>query len=84
MADFDEVIKLPINEPAKGKKKSQIQEYCDFYVGAGVQHLALKTENIIDAVAALRVNFYCIMIPDSFLEKRCWIPPHPQVLLRKL
>jgi len=69
MADFDEVIKLPINEPAKGKKKSQIQEYCDFYVGAGVQHLALKTENIIDAVAALRkrgVEF--LPIPKSYYD----------------
>ena len=60
MADFDEIVKLPINEPAKGKRKSQIQEYVDFYVGAGVQHMALKTDNIIDAVTALRVRFYCV------------------------
>ena len=56
MADFDENVKLPINEPAPGKKKSQIQEYCDFYAGAGVQHLALRTENIIEAITALRVR----------------------------
>jgi 4-hydroxyphenylpyruvate dioxygenase len=69
MADFDETVKLPINEPAPGKKKSQIQEYVDFYAGAGVQHLALKTENIIDAVAALRkrgVEF--LPIPKSYYD----------------
>lgn len=56
MADFGETIKLPINEPAKGKRKSQIQEYVDYYIGAGVQHIALKTENIIESVTALRVS----------------------------
>jgi len=69
MADFDEVIKLPINEPAKGKRKSQIQEYVDYYAGAGVQHIALKTENIIDAVSALRkrgVEF--LPIPKSYYD----------------
>jgi 4-hydroxyphenylpyruvate dioxygenase len=69
MADFDENVKLPINEPAPGKKKSQIQEYVDFYVGAGVQHLALRTENIIDAVAGLRkrgVEF--LSIPKSYYD----------------
>jgi len=69
MADFDEVIKMPINEPAKGKRKSQIQEYVDYYVGAGVQHIALKTENIIDAVGALRkrgVEF--LQIPKSYYD----------------
>jgi 4-hydroxyphenylpyruvate dioxygenase len=54
VADFDENIKMPINEPAKAKKKSQIQEYVDYYVGSGVQHIALKTDNIIDSVTALR------------------------------
>lgn len=41
---------MPINEPAPGKKKSQIQEYVDYYGGAGVQHVALNTVNIIAAV----------------------------------
>jgi len=36
VADYDEIVKMPINEPAKGKKKSQIQEYVDYYIGAGV------------------------------------------------
>ncbi len=49
-------IKFPINEPAKGIKKSQIEEYLDFYEGAGVQHLALATDDIIETVAQLRAR----------------------------
>jgi 4-hydroxyphenylpyruvate dioxygenase len=69
VADFDEVIKLPINEPAPGKRKSQIQEYVDYYIGAGVQHIALKTENIIESVTALRkrgVEF--LPIPKAYYD----------------
>jgi len=47
-------IKFPINEPAKGKKKSQIEEYLDFYEGPGVQHIAVATNDIIKTVAGLR------------------------------
>ena len=47
-------IKFPINEPAKGKKKSQIEEYIDFYEGAGVQHIAVATDDIIKTVMELR------------------------------
>ena len=47
-------IKFPINEPAEGKKKSQIEEYLDFYEGPGVQHLALATDDIIKTVMSLR------------------------------
>ena len=53
MADYDEKIKMPINEPAKGKKKSQIQEYVEYYGGAGVQHIALRTNDILKSVTAL-------------------------------
>lgn len=49
-------IKFPINEPAKGKKKSQIEEYIDFYESAGVQHLALATDDIIKTVSELRAR----------------------------
>jgi 4-hydroxyphenylpyruvate dioxygenase len=49
-------IKFPINEPAEGKKKSQIEEYIDFYEGAGVQHLALATDDIIKTVADLKTR----------------------------
>lgn len=54
MTDYDETIKMPINEPAAGKRKSQIQEYVDYYGGAGVQHIALNTQDIIGAIKALR------------------------------
>ena len=47
-------VKFPINEPASGKKKSQIQEFLDYYRTAGVQHLALLTDNIIDTVGQMR------------------------------
>ncbi len=49
VTNWDETIKLPINEPAPGKKKSQIQEYVDYYGGAGIQHIALNTDNIIES-----------------------------------
>ena len=69
IADFDEVVKMPINEPADGKRKSQIQEYVDFYGGAGVQHIALRTENIIDAITRMKergCNF--LTIPDKYYD----------------
>jgi 4-hydroxyphenylpyruvate dioxygenase len=47
-------IKFPINEPAEGKKKSQVEEYLDFYGGPGVQHIAVATDNIIETVTQLR------------------------------
>ena len=49
-------IKFPINEPAKGNKRSQIEEYIDFYEGSGVQHLALATDDIIKTVTELRAR----------------------------
>jgi 4-hydroxyphenylpyruvate dioxygenase len=60
-------IKFPINEPAAGKKKSQIEEYIDFYNGPGVQHIALATDDIITTVSAMRdrgVEF--LYVPDSY------------------
>jgi 4-hydroxyphenylpyruvate dioxygenase len=54
VADFDEAVKMPINEPANGKRKSQIQEYVDFYYGAGVQHIAFRTRDIIKTITLLR------------------------------
>jgi 4-hydroxyphenylpyruvate dioxygenase len=62
-------IKFPINEPAEGRKKSQIEEYIDFYNGAGVQHIALATDNIIETVTALQsrgVEF--LTVPSSYYE----------------
>jgi 4-hydroxyphenylpyruvate dioxygenase len=54
MANGNDRIKFPINEPAAGKKKSQIDEYLEFYQGPGVQHMALATDDIIATVTALR------------------------------
>ncbi len=62
-------IKFPINEPAKGKKKSQIEEFIDFYYDAGVQHIAVSTDNIIETVKTLRsrgVEF--LRVPASYYE----------------
>jgi 4-hydroxyphenylpyruvate dioxygenase len=56
MASPNELIKMPINEPAPGKRKSQIEEYVDFYSGAGVQHIALRTNDIITAVTSLKAR----------------------------
>lgn len=69
MASPNEVVKMPINEPAIGKKKSQIEEYVDFYDGAGVQHIALRTKNIIQTVTNMKargVEF--ISIPPSYYD----------------
>ncbi|KUJ09177.1 4-hydroxyphenylpyruvate dioxygenase [Mollisia scopiformis] len=82
MASPNNVVKMPINEPAPGKKKSQIEEYVDFYGGAGVQHIALRTNDIIAAVTNMRargVEF--ISVPETYYttmrqrlktDKRSW------------
>jgi 4-hydroxyphenylpyruvate dioxygenase len=56
MADADRRVKFPINEPAEGLRKSQIEEYLDFFGGAGVQHIAIATDDIVATVRALRGN----------------------------
>ncbi|XP_056300976.1 4-hydroxyphenylpyruvate dioxygenase isoform X1 [Pseudoliparis swirei] len=56
VTNYEETIKMPINEPARGKKTSQIQEYVDYNGGPGVQHIALNTSNIIQAVLNLRAR----------------------------
>ncbi|HKH91232.1 MAG TPA: 4-hydroxyphenylpyruvate dioxygenase [Gemmatimonadaceae bacterium] len=74
MANGNDRIKFPINEPARGRRKSQIDEYLDFYQGPGVQHLALATDDIIGTVTALRdrgVEF--LSVPTTYyddLQKR--------------
>jgi 4-hydroxyphenylpyruvate dioxygenase len=70
MADGKGRIKFPINEPAEGKRKSQIEEYLEFYGGPGVQHIALSTTDIVATVRALRergVRF--LMTPASYYEE---------------
>jgi 4-hydroxyphenylpyruvate dioxygenase len=63
-------VKFPINEPAEGKKKSQIEEYIEFYHGAGCQHIALATDDIISTVTELRkrgVEF--LNVPDVYYDE---------------
>lgn len=63
-------IKFPINEPAKGVKKSQVEEYLDFYEGPGVQHVAVATDNIIDTISELRARgIQFLSIPDTYYEE---------------
>ena len=62
-------IKFPINEPAEGKKKSQIEEYIEFYNGGGVQHIAIATDDILHTVAELRnrgVEF--LYVPETYYD----------------
>ena len=64
-----ERIKFPINEPAKAKRRSQIEEYLNFYHGPGVQHIALSTGNIIETVQALRANDVSFLrVPQTYYE----------------
>jgi 4-hydroxyphenylpyruvate dioxygenase len=62
-------IKFPINEPAEGKKKSQIEEYINFYNGPGIQHIAVATDDIVSTVSAMRergVEF--LYVPESYYD----------------
>ncbi|MCR9152484.1 MAG: 4-hydroxyphenylpyruvate dioxygenase [Croceimicrobium sp.] len=62
-------IKFPINEPAEGKKKSQIEEYIDFYNGSGVQHIAVATDNIIATVDQMKDNgVEFLYVPDTYYD----------------
>ncbi len=69
MADAQRKIKFPINEPAEGRKKSQIEEYLEFNGGPGVQHVAIATDDIVGAVRALRANgVEFLSTPDSYYD----------------
>jgi 4-hydroxyphenylpyruvate dioxygenase len=70
MSDDNKVVKFPINEPAEGKRKSQIQEYLEWYYGPGVQHLALLCGNVIETVSKLRDNgVEFLRVPDSYYDE---------------
>ncbi|XP_044296626.1 4-hydroxyphenylpyruvate dioxygenase [Varanus komodoensis] len=70
VANYEETIKMPINEPAMGKKKSQIQEYVDYYGGAGVQHIALNTSDIISSITNLKGRGMEFMsVPSTYYQK---------------
>ncbi len=69
MSNGNGFVKFPINEPAEGKKKSQVEEYLDFYDGEGVQHVAIATNDIIETVTELQkrgIEF--LKIPNSYYE----------------
>ncbi len=69
MSNGNGFVKFPINEPAEGKKKSQVDEYLDFYDGEGVQHVAMATKNIIETVTDLQkrgVEF--LQIPTAYYD----------------
>jgi 4-hydroxyphenylpyruvate dioxygenase len=69
MSNGNERVKFPINEPAEGKRKSQIEEYLQFYRGPGVQHIAMATDDIIRTVGAMRrqgVDF--LRVPNAYYD----------------
>lgn len=69
MASPSNLIKMPINEPAEGKKRSQIEEFIEFNTGPGIQHIALLTDNIIESISTMKkrgVDF--IQIPSSYYD----------------
>jgi 4-hydroxyphenylpyruvate dioxygenase len=70
MSDDNRVVKFPINEPARGRKKSQIDEYLEWYHGPGVQHVALQCGNIIETVSRLKASgVEFLTVPDSYYDE---------------
>jgi 4-hydroxyphenylpyruvate dioxygenase len=70
MSDGSGKIKFPINEPAEGKRKSQIEEYIEFYNGAGAQHIALASANIVATVEALKERGTVFLdTPDTYYDE---------------
>ena len=88
MANGNGYVKFPINEPAEGKKKSQIEEYLDFYPGPGVQHIALATDDILHTVTRLHeqgIEF--LHVPHTYyteLQSRVGTIDEPVEELEKL
>lgn len=81
MASKNEIIKMPINEPAIGRRKSQIEEFVEFHNGPGVQHIALKTNDMIETIGYMRTHgVEFIDVPDKYyenLKKRLALEKHP-------
>ena len=76
----DSKIRNPINEPYEGLKKSQIEEFIEQYQGSGVQHIAIRTNHIIDSIAALRKNgMEFLTVPDTYYDK---LKERPEVMSR--
>ena len=69
MSNGNGYVKFPINEPAEGKKKSQVEEYLEFYNGEGVQHVALATNNIVETVTDLKIRgVEFLKVPSTYYE----------------
>ena len=69
MSNGNGFVKFPINEPAEGKKKSQVEEYLEFYDGEGVQHIAMGTNNIIETVTALQKRgLEFLKVPSTYYD----------------
>lgn len=69
MQDRTGTIKFPINEPANGKRKSQIEEFLEFHQGAGIQHIALSTEDIIETVSQLQASgMEFLQVPTTYYD----------------
>ncbi|HYZ83464.1 MAG TPA: 4-hydroxyphenylpyruvate dioxygenase [Bryobacteraceae bacterium] len=88
MSDDSQSVKFPINEPAQGRRKSQIQEYLDWYGSPGVQHIALQTGDIIKTVSTLRGNgVEFLEVPDTYydqLQSRVGMIDEDMEMVRKL
>jgi 4-hydroxyphenylpyruvate dioxygenase len=88
MSDDNKVVKFPINEPAPGRKKSQIDEYLEWYHGPGVQHVALQCGDIVETITRLKANgVEFLSVPDSYydeLEARVGKIDEPMAKLREL
>ncbi|HEX6177867.1 MAG TPA: 4-hydroxyphenylpyruvate dioxygenase [Thermoanaerobaculia bacterium] len=88
MSDDNRIVKFPINEPAPGRKKSQIDEYLDWYHGPGVQHVALLCGDIIETVTRLKANgVEFLSVPDTYydeLDARVGTIDEPMQKLREL
>ncbi|XP_076845198.1 4-hydroxyphenylpyruvate dioxygenase [Brachyhypopomus gauderio] len=70
VANYEETVKMPINEPAMGKRKSQIQEYVEYYGGPGVQHIAMNTSHIIDTIRNLKERGMEFMsVPSTYYQQ---------------
>lgn len=70
MANSNDRVKFPINEPAEGKRRSQIEEYLDFYGGPGIQHIAMATDNIVETVTKLRAQGISFLrVPTSYYQQ---------------
>lgn len=84
MTDFDERIKMPINEPAPGKRVSQIQEYVNYYGGNGVQHIALRVDDIIGTIENMRKRgTQFLTIPDYYYDNLRKAIPHMAIKIKE-